>query len=320
MKKYLRFFAQAACLFLFIQGAFAEDFSDVDQRLRNLENTMNSMVDSIRIDIQDRTAKFPEYQEVFKDYLTRIDTGSTRYKSVLTQIKTFIETELTKVYSELKAIEDLQKQNPNSEALKRLLKDKRSRVEDVKKALIKQVNDSYQNSLRKLYTLEDKLVYPAKRPFNGRVLFWAINVVPFIGQMATLIPWSEMNSSQKTKINGRHTINNLNQAVLGCTSYYYGRCETQATGYFSKKEYKQQVQTASQNIYGSCKTAGCVYFIDEDFTHWTREFNKRINQDVRLMDGVVLKKIDTVSNGLAKKRLSQMADIAARSLPIAQFQ
>ncbi|MBI2521322.1 MAG: hypothetical protein HYV97_12945 [Bdellovibrio sp.] len=308
------------CLTLYIQGTSAEDFSDVDQRLRGLENTMNSMVDSIRINIQNRTAKFPEYEEVFKDYLTRIDTGSARYKSVLTQIKTFIETELTKVYSELKAIEELQQQNPNSAALKRLLKDKRARVEDVKKALIKQVNDSYQYSLRKLYTLEDKLVYPAKRPFNGRVLFWALNVVPFIGQIATLIPWSEMSTFQKSKINGRRTINNLNQAVVACTSYYYGRCESEAVAYFSKKEYKQQQQTASQNIYGTCKTAGCVYFIDEDFTHWTREFNKRINQDVRLMDGVVLKKIDTISNSLAKKRLSQMANIAAKNLPIANFQ
>ncbi len=317
----MKFCSIVICVALFASSAFAGNFNDVDQRLRDLENTMNSMVDSIHIDIQSRTAKFPEYEEVFKDYLTRVDAGSTRYKSVLAQIKTFIETELTKVYSELKAIEDLQKQNPNSEALKRLLKDKRARVEDVKKALIKQVNGSYQTALSKLYTLEDKLVYPAKRPFNARVLFWGANVVPFVGQLLTLTIYSDLNSYQKAKINGRETINNLEQPVLGQSCNYYGGCSsTGAPGFFSKKEYKGQVAAASATIYGSCKTAGCVYFIDEDFTSWTREFNKRINKDVRLMDGVVLKKIDVISNGLAKKRLSQMADIAAKGLPVAQFQ
>ncbi|MEK6623928.1 MAG: hypothetical protein AABY86_03105, partial [Bdellovibrionota bacterium] len=266
----MKFFTIALCVAFFASTAFGENFNDVDLRLRALENTMNSMVDSIRIDIQSRTAKFPEYEEVFKDYLTRIDTGSTRYKSVLTQIKIFVETELTKVYSELKAIEDLQRQNPNSEALKRLLKDKKARVEDVKKALIKQVNASYQNSLSKLYTLEDKLVYPAKRPFNGRVFFWAVNIVPLIGQVAMLIPYSEMNASEKAKINGRRTVNNLNQAVITQYCNYYGCSSSGKAGYYSKKEFKQQQVTAATTIYGTCKTAGCVYFIDEDFTHWTR--------------------------------------------------
>ena len=129
-----------------------------------------------------------------------------------------------------------------------------------------------------------------------------------------------MNASEKAKINGRRTVNNLNQAVITQYCNYYGCSSSGKAGYYSKKEFKQQQVTAATTIYGTCKTAGCVYFIDEDFTHWTREFNKRINQDVRLMDGVVLKKINVISNGLAKKRLSQMADIAAKNLPVAQFQ
>ncbi|MBI2519030.1 MAG: hypothetical protein HYV97_01375 [Bdellovibrio sp.] len=311
----MKFIKIAIFIALFVSTAFAGNFNHVDQRLHALENTMNSMVDSIRIDIQNKSVKFPEYEGVFKDYLASIDKVSIYYKFALSEIRNYIETEFTRAYSELRAITDLQRENPNSEALKRLLKDKQARVEDAKKVLIRKANEYYQSSLRKLYTLEDKLVYPAKRSFNGRVMFWSINVVPVIGQLVVFSILSGMNENTHSKINHRRLANNLNETIRSCD--YHGYCDS---GHYSKAEFKQQLTTAAEKIYGSCRTAGCVYFINEDFTYWTHEFSTRINQDVLLMDGVVLKKIDIISNGLAKKRLFQMANIAAKNRPIARFE
>ena len=204
----------------------------------------------------------------------------------------------------MRHLESLLERNPKSKSLKRLLREKRLEESQIKERLPKEINEKYEKSFEMGLTLNGKFLFPVYREFNPRVLFWAINAIPFFGNIATVLSFGGMKSFEKNRINGKEIMNILKMPYEKCTNYYdeHKKC------FARLKKFKRLVKNYSSRLFSNCSSAGCSYFIVEEYKHWIKTFSETINQDLLFLEGLRLEKIDVASMKKVHKRIDEMAN------------
>lgn len=317
------------------------ELATIHSRIHELDQQIDGLRQSIEIQLKDESVKFPEYADALNAFYTRSEQATARFHGNLKKIEDLIESTLSREYSELKAVRNLYAQQP-SRPTRVLLKEKERRLEIAKASLQKSIQEAYDLAMAGLISNGNLLVFPASHPLNPALALWVLPAAAvavtggifgvvyvalgssapgvFVGFLAAILPGigTVHVLDSFTGIVGDYALGDVEKpatSLYGSEKDNFGQRERL---FINPKTFKEDLKKASHRIYGVCKTAGCALLINEYYKNWLVQA-AAVNQTIRLVDGLKLKKLKIARLGKQKRRLNKMADMEAKELPIGEF-
>lgn len=318
---------------------FAQKYNPIKDEVFNAEvesikQEVNQTFDSITLNLENLIAVLPDYEIANKSLINNIKSTRIEFLAELDKISNMIKSELEVEYAELSAIENLYTQNKNS-SIKKLLDDKKIRVNSNITNLESRANDIYSRALYKLYSINNNYIYPMKiynKINSERALFGGISLISFTslpifyfvfpplalataftGSVSSVIYTTKYNDRQSPdiKFRARDDDGYLDMVTFDVTLSNGAKFQSHDAIEITSKTLK------IKNSFKDCKTAGCVYLLAQSIRNYTTAI-KKLNNDLTVLKVIKLKRV-TFSKKDIRKSINKISEKVASTLPIAEF-
>ncbi len=315
-------------LFILINSSWAQnskDFENFRNNIRELKNTIENLPIVTKIEINaDKDISIPDYDKEYDLFLEQTEVARKDFKKTLLDIEERVEDVIGGYYSELAIWEENLEKNPQeSHWIKPTIETLKNKIKEGTNDLTRELNEKYQEALRRLISVNERLVYRTyKGPHAGNLLIFGLAAVAggfvygnfaiakaispeawwlvfLFGEVAPgfVLAESEDNIFEKAV----NFIDNKDTFRLRIKDNFKGK--------ISDRSYADE----GQSLFGMCQTQACAIRMGVHFAEWqsnTLELNKNIN----LVKGIKLKNIKHVNKRKASRKLMKMAKLQANTL------
>ncbi|MEK7692406.1 MAG: hypothetical protein AAB425_15430, partial [Bdellovibrionota bacterium] len=188
----------------------------------------------------------------------------------------------------------------------------------------------YQNGIIRLLTLSDSITFPimtTNLPSGKAIFIFSAGTIAVAGITAATVAYGPLGALGALWAEGMLIgipAGLIVSAGFENESMHFRIIKDQtgkvvARGEVSRNTLESMQLKAGRKVFSGCKTAGCVYYMAENLKTWTKMVNKKINHNVKLVEGLKLDRTPTVRKAKAIRVLNRVAELVAAELPIGEF-